>query len=101
MSNADSSDRKNALGNLPDQEQAKFVVLMWARDHLAKSDYAALKAGDVYVVRFDKALNNWKAVVLISLLDDIMHYEVTCNSYGDIYLDVYKKLDSVIFSIYK
>ena len=90
---------KTPLTTLPIQEQAKFVVMMWVKDHLEKTDNFKFKNDDVYVVWFSKTLQNWKALVSTTLPDG-MYYEVTFN--GDkreIYLDAYKKFDNVVFQI--
>lgn len=83
--------------SMPIQEQAKFLVHMWVKDHLEKTDKTKLKDEDVYVVWFSKTLQNWKALISTTLPDG-MYYEVTFN--GDkqeAYLDAYKKFDNVVF----
>jgi hypothetical protein len=83
--------------SLPIQEKAKFLVRMWLKGHLDKTDNVKLKDEDVYVVWFSKTLQNWKALVSTTLPDG-MYYEVTHN--GDrheTYLDAYKKFDNVVF----
>lgn len=83
--------------SMPIQEQAKFLVHMWVKDHLEKTDNTKLKDEDVYVVWFSKTLQNWKALISTTLPDG-MYYEVTFN--GDkqeAYLDAYKKFDNVVF----
>jgi Family of unknown function (DUF6275) len=96
-----SNDEKTTvkpLSTLPFQEQAKFVVRVWLRDHLDKTDNVKLKADDVYTVWFVKVLQNWKALVSTTLPDG-MYYEVTYNGDKDeIYLDAYKKFQNVVFS---
>jgi hypothetical protein len=87
------------LSQLSFQEQAKFVVRIWLRDHLDVTDRIKIKADDIYVVWFVKALQNWKALVSTTFPDG-MYYEVTYN--GDekqIYLDAYKKFDNVMFPV--
>lgn len=52
---------------------------------------------DIYVVWFCKTLQNWKALLSTTLIDD-HYYEVTYD--GDkkvMYLDDYKKLQNVMF----
>ena len=89
----------NPLKTLPRQEQAKFVVRVWLKAHLDKTDNVQLKADDVYVVWFVQVLQNWKALVSTTLPDG-MYYEVTFNDdKNEIYLDAYKKFDNVVFTV--
>ena len=85
------------FATLPIQEQAKFHVIMYVRNHLDKTDKRPiLGANDVYVVWFAKTLLNWKALVSTTLPDG-MYYEVTYNgTAGETYLDAYKKFENVV-----
>lgn len=99
MAIENAEEPKKGISSLPYQEQAKFVVWMWLRDHLDKTDKVKLKADDVYVVWFSKTLQNWKALVSTTLPDG-MYYEVTYSGYREeIYLDAYKKFDNVCISL--
>ena len=89
----------NPLTTLPMQEQAKFVVRVWLREHLDVTDKVTIRPDDVYVVWFVKVLQNWKALVSTNLPDG-MYYEVTYNGeMREIYLDAYKKFDNVTFQV--
>lgn len=88
------------MENMPFQEQAKFVVMMYVKSHLDKSDQPPrFRNEDVYVVWFSKTLQNWKALLSTTLLDG-MYYEVTFNGdKNEIYLDAYKKFENQAFSL--
>lgn len=58
-----------------------------------------LKVEDLYVVWFSKTLQNWKALISTSVLNDGLYFEVTHN--GDkeeTYVDIYKKSANHVFS---
>ena len=51
---------------------------------------------EVKVVWFCKTLQNWKALVITTLPDE-MYYELTYNGdKDDVYLDVYKKVENLL-----
>ena len=96
---AQREETRTPLTTLPIQEQAKFVVMAWLREHLDKTDNFKFKSDDVYVVWWCKTLQNWKALVSTTLPDG-MYYEVTYSGdMHEIYLDAYKKFQNVVFPI--
>lgn len=73
--------------------EAKKQVEKYVLAHLDKSD--PVPTFEVYIVRFSKTLQNWKAC-LSTTLPDRTYYELTFN--GDknqLYIDVYVKLDNI------
>jgi hypothetical protein len=73
--------------------KARKLVRMYIEARLDKSDPPV--EFEVYLVWFNKTLQNWKALVS-STLPDGMYYEVTYN--GDereTYIDAYKKVENV------
>lgn len=78
------------------QEQAKFLVYQYVKEHLEKTDtHITFGLDEVYIVWFSKALQNWKALVSTTLPDG-MYYEVTYNGDEKVaYLDAYKKFQNV------
>lgn len=71
--------------------RAKQLVVDYFNSHVDATDGKKLTMEDVFVMRFSKTLQNWKALVSITVSDG-MYYEITHN--GDkkeAYLDVYKK----------
>jgi hypothetical protein len=78
---------------------AKNTVVNYFNARSEKTDKFNITADDVYIVWFSKTLQNWKALVSTNISDG-MYYEVTYN--GDkkeIYLDVYKKWENLVFPI--
>ena len=74
-------------------QKARKLVRMYIEARLDKSDPPV--EFEVYLVWFNKTLQNWKALVS-STLPDGMYYEVTYN--GDereTYIDAYKKVENV------
>lgn len=70
------------------------LVKDYANEHLDKSDNVVVEEKDVFVVWICKTLQNNKALLSTTLLDE-MYYEITYN--GDkkeIYLDAYKKFEN-------
>lgn len=70
------------------------LVKDYANEHLDKSDNVMVEEKDVFIVWICKALQNNKALLSTTLLDE-MYYEITYN--GDkkeIYLDAYKKFEN-------
>jgi Family of unknown function (DUF6275) len=88
------------LSTLSYQEQAKFLVMMYVKEHLDKSDAPVkFKSDDIYVVWFSKTLQNWKALVSTALPDG-MCYEVTYNGdRNEIYFDAYKKFENRVIPL--
>ena len=73
-------------------EKCKEIVKQYAMEHLDKSDN--IPEFDVYVVWYNKTLQNHKALLSTSLSDG-MYYELTYN--GDkkeLYFDAYKKFEN-------
>ena len=70
------------------------LVKDYANEHLDKSDNVVVEEKNVFVVWICKTLQNNKALLSTTLLDE-MYYEITYN--GDkkeIYLDAYKKFEN-------
>ena len=79
--------------------QAKQVVIEYFNSKAEKTDGVRLNKNCVYIVWFSKTLQNWKALVSTTISDG-QYYEVTYNGDKDeIYLDIYKKLDNVLYSM--
>lgn len=81
--------------------KARHLVFDYVRtNNLTRgNDYTNFHLEMVRLVWFSKTLQNWKALVMTDLLDDI-YYEVTHN--GDkkeTYLDVYIKTDNVLYDL--
>lgn len=77
------------------QEKAKQIVIDYYNEHVEKTDNKKLTESEVFIVRFSKTLQNWKALISTTISDG-MYYEVTYN--GDkkeTYLDAYKKWENV------
>ena len=75
-------------------ETALEIVKEYAVEHLDKTD--AIPDFEVYVVWKAKALQNWKYLISISLLDG-MYYELTFNGdRNEWYLDAYKKFENKV-----
>ena len=73
-------------------EKCKEIVKQYSMEHLDKSDN--IPEFDVYVVWYNKTLQNHKALLSTSLSDG-MYYELTYN--GDkkeLYFDAYKKFEN-------
>lgn len=73
-------------------ESCKLEVRKYAEEHLDKSDI--IPDFEVFVVWYSKTLQNYKALLSTTLLDD-MYYEITYN--GDkkeVYFDAYKKFEN-------
>ena len=76
------------------QDNAKKIVLDYAKAHIDVTDNVQITLDNVFIVWFCKTLQNWKALVSTTLPDG-MYYEVTYN--GDkkeVYLDAYKKFEN-------
>lgn len=77
----------------------KELVADYSNARLDKTDNVEITTDDVYVVWLTKTLQNSKAL-LSTTLPDGMYYELTFNgNKGEIYLDVYKKVDNVAISV--
>lgn len=77
------------------QEKAKQIVIDYYNEHVEITDNKKLKESEVFIVWFNKTLQNWKALISTTISDG-MYYEVTYN--GDkkeTYLDAYKKWENV------
>lgn len=75
------------------QLKALKIVRHYVQSKLDKSDPEA--KFQVFPVWFSKTLQNWKMLVSTTL-NDQMYYEVTYNgSFGETYLDAYKKWENV------
>lgn len=75
------------------EEKAKHLVFLVTKGMFDVSDVFSLD--NILMVWFSKTLQNWKALVITDLPDDI-YYEVTYS--GDkkeTYVDVYKKIENV------
>ena len=73
---------------------AKRIIVDYFNTHVDVTDNKQITEDDVYIVWFNKTLQNWKALVTTTVPDG-QYYEVTHN--GDkkeTYLDVYKKWDN-------
>lgn len=71
--------------------RTKQLVVGYFNSHVDAADGKKLTMEDVFVIRFSKTLQNWKALVSTTV-SDVMYYEITHN--GDkkeTYLAVYKK----------
>lgn len=88
--------RKNVLSR---QDQARFLVMVYINGKRKKAGRGRIKFSDdqVFLVWFSKTLKNWKALVGTTL-DDNFYYEVTHNGEkNETYVDVYDKIDNVVF----
>lgn len=75
-------------------DQARFIVDNYIREHLDKSDPAAIKEFSTFVVWQCYILGNAK-LLISSTLPDGMYYEVTYNKEKNVfYLDCYKKFEN-------
>lgn len=76
------------------QEKAKQIVMDYFNTTVDVTDKKQITLGDVYVVWFCKALQNWKALVSTNVSDG-MYYEITHNGdKNETCVDVYKKWDN-------
>lgn len=78
-------------------EICKKLVKKYAEEHLDKSD--VIPEFEVFVVWYNKSLQNHKALLSTSLTDG-MYYELTFN--GDkkeLYFDAYKKFENKCIKI--
>lgn len=73
--------------------KAKMLVAQYYnRTHLGGDDDISLE--DVHITWFCKTLENWKALLIVSVPEavGVLYFEVTHNgSVNETYLDVYKK----------
>ena len=72
----------------------KKVVVDYYNDNVEKTDNFKIDLENVFIVWFNKTLQNFKALVSTTVSDG-MYYEVTYN--GDkkeLYLDAYKKWEN-------
>ena len=75
-------------------KKAKETVMLYANEHLDKTDRAGISEDEVFMVWYCKTLQNWKALLSTMLLDG-MYYEVTVNGdKNEMYLDAYKKFEN-------
>ena len=78
------------------QEKARQIVRDYFNSHVDVTDSVQISMEDVYVVWFSKTLQNWKALVSTTVLDN-KYYELTYNGdKGETYVDVYVKLENVV-----
>lgn len=80
-------------------EFCKTQVAKYFNEHRDVTDSRELKAEEVYVVWYSKALQNHKAC-LSTPVSDGMYYEITYN--GDkceAYLDAYKKWENIKITV--
>ena len=69
-------------------------VCEYALEHVDKTDNVILTPEDVYVVWYNKSLQNHKAL-LSTPLSDGMYYELTYNGdKSELYFDAYKKFEN-------
>lgn len=76
-------------------EKAKRLVVEYYNSHVDITDGFKISENQVFIVWFNKTLQNWKALVSTTIPDG-QYYEVTYN--GDkkeTYVDVYKKWENV------
>ena len=79
-------------------ELAKKIIRDYTNEHLDKSDNISITEEDVFVVWYNKSLQNHKALLSTKLYDG-MYYELTYN--GDkeeLYIDAYKKFQNICLS---
>ncbi len=75
------------------QEKARKMVMDYFNKYVERHDNKQITMDDVHVVWFSEILYNWKAMVRISVYDD-MCFKVTHDGYkNETYLDTYKKWD--------
>lgn len=76
--------------------KARAVVLEYVNSRIHRSDGDKLIGlEDVYIVSFKFIMGYWKALVSTTI-PDLMYYEVTHDRSADaIYIDAYRKIDSV------
>jgi hypothetical protein len=79
------------------QARAKKLIYEYVKNHLEKTNnQAAFTADDVFLVWFNKSIENWKALVGTTLPDEL-YYEVTHNGVKhETYIDAYMKVEHVI-----
>lgn len=85
------------------ETMAKIYVMNYHNDHLDPSlaESCRIDIKDVYVVWFNKTLQNFK-VLLSTNVPDGMYYEVTYNGDKDeSYMDVYRRVDHKVFLDYE
>lgn len=76
-------------------KRAKELVVNYFNERVEKTDNRKITEDDVFIVWFNKTLQNWKALVSTTVSDG-MYYEVTHNGdKNETYLDAYKKWENV------
>lgn len=81
-------------------ELAKQKVLEYHTEHFMEPYDDDITLGNVFITWYSKVLQNHKALLGISDMDDQHYYEVTYN--GDkkqLYLDVYNKQENKCFEV--
>ncbi len=91
---------------VPYSEAARNMVYAMVRKQLDEANDRArevpvpsdlFSVNDVHVVWFSKTLQNWKALVITTLPDEL-YYEVTFDgNKGSVYIDTYVKVDNQEF----
>jgi len=77
----------------------KKSLVEYMNTHMDKTDNITVTEDDIYVVWYNKSLQNHKAL-LSTIYPDGMYYEMTYN--GDtheLYLDAYKKWDNRVIEV--
>lgn len=83
------------MSNNEFEKLAKKHVLLYAQEHVDKTDDVTITEDDVFIVWSCKTLQNNKAL-LSTTLPDGMYYELTYNGDKDeLYFDAYKKFQNI------
>ena len=81
------------------QEQARFCVATYLRNEIKKEtgkNPKRFEDSEIFIVWFCKTLQNWKALVGTTVMEDV-YFEVTYNGdKNEVYLDVYEKLQNIV-----
>lgn len=87
------------MDNTERQTKARILVAHYFNERREEPDeIPELTLKDVHIVWFSKTLDNWKALVITDVPDNV-YYEVTYNGRKrETYLDVYKKIENIIYT---
>lgn len=86
------------MAQIENQEKARQIVISYIQKWIEEGNHQILiQHDDIWIVWYVRSLQNWKCILGSSLPDGVT-YEVTYDGdKAEYYLDVHKKIESVVY----